>query len=136
MTKEYELIACQEFGVPYKRWVRVKTRTTYLGLDVFLYRPHPDSLWVVTHYHTGKAMAPAGKVSPYPGGVTAYLDKVLTQEQKDKVQDLAGHRLYLAHLYSLLCGLPPRRQAAPLIQAKREEAWRLEGIITGQDLPW
>lgn len=136
MTKEYELIACQEFGVSYKRWVRVKARTNYLGLDVFLYRPHPDSFWVVTHYHTGRSMAPAGKVSPYPWGITEYLDKALTPEQKDKVRTLAGHRLYLAHLYSLLCGLPTKKQALPLIQAKREEIWKLEETIIGGGIPF
>lgn len=136
MIKEYELIACQEFGIPYKRWVRVKARTTYLGMDVFLYRPHPDSLWVVTHYHTGKSLAPAGKVSPYPGGITAYLDKVLTQEQKDKIRSISGHRLLMAHKYQSLCGLPTRKQALPLIQAKREEIWKLEETIIGGGIPF
>lgn len=134
--EDYELIACQEFGIPYKKWVRVKARANYLGLETFIYRPHPESYWIVTHLHTGKSMAPAGKVSPYPGGIIDYLDRVLTTAQKRSIRTMAGRRLYLAHQYNDLCGLPTRKQAFSLIRAKQEEMWRLEGIITGQDLPW
>lgn len=131
--KEYELIHEQQFGVHYRRWVRVVCRALYLGNDVFLYRPFP-SYSVITHTATGQSIA-NGKISPYPSAVVDYLNRVLTPEQKDRLRQYSG-RLVQAGLYSQLCGLPVFRKAKPAIQVKRRESWRLEGIITGQELPW
>lgn len=134
MAKEYELIQCQEYGVHYKRWVWVRARATYLGLEVFLHREAHG--WVVTHYHSGRSIGPPGKVSPYPGGIVTYLDKVLTTRQKEHAKLISGLRLYLAYQYSTLCGLPTLRQARATIQQRREELWKLEEIIIGGGLPF
>lgn len=137
MVREYELIHEQQFEVHYKRWVSVKSRTIYLGVEVFLHRPtsRESQYWVITHLQTGKSLY-RGKVSPYPAGMVRALDQNLTPEQREKLRILSGRRLYLAQAYAQLCGLPGVREARPLIQAKQEEIRRLESIITGQDLPW
>ena len=133
MDKEYGLIHEQQFGVHYRRWVRVVCRASYLGNDVFLYRPY-HKYSVVTHMATGKSLV-GGKISPYPSAVVSYLNQALTPEQKNHLRQYSG-RLVQAGLYSQLCGLPVFRKAKPVIQQRREELWRLESIITGQELPW
>lgn len=131
--REYELIHECQYGVHYKRWVRILTRAQYCGCDVFLYR-NPAKTGVVTHLSTGSIIV-MGRVSPYPAAVVSYLDQTLTEAQRNHLRRLSG-RLVKAYLYSQLCGLPTYREAKRAIAAKREELYRLEEIITGGGLPF
>lgn len=132
--KEYELTYNAQLGVEYKRWVRVKARVTYCGVDLFLYRVIPG-FWNITHLQTGKTVA-QGKISPYPGGMVTFLDKVLTDSQRDTLRIISGQRLYLASCYKHLCGLPTLREARPKIQEEKERLWKLERTIIGEDSPF
>jgi len=132
--REYELIHEVQFGIHYKKWVPVKAKAQYCGCDVFLYRRPVSTTSIITHWATGSILVMA-KCSPYPAAIVECLDKNLTGDQLARLRSFSG-RLVTAKLYKDLCGLPTYHQALPAIQAAREESWRLEGIITGQDLPW
>lgn len=133
MTKEYELIHKVEYGVHYKKWVRIRARAQYCGCEVFLVR-YPYGTSVISELSTGASVA-RGKISPYPAAIVAFLDKTLTEAQRAHLHRLSG-RLGAAYRYKRLRGLPTYKQAKQAILAKREELFKLEETIIGGGIPF